>query len=179
MQKNKTLFIIWLKLQYGVLLIHWWHFKDNVQTKAWWKSQYKFSFKRFMNAFLYIFVGYLLAQAISYLYIGFILADLYAGDAAVGYALAAGYFFAWVSAIKRNERLGEFVDGVIDAARVNLSRSFAYGMGYVAVSRVRTLKGLALTGMRENAFAVNPLIAERDNWFRHLSEKLLEDEYGF
>lgn len=57
----------------------------------------------------------------------------------------------------------------LDAAAMDLSRSFEYGQGYVALSRVRTLTGLSLLGWHENAFAVHPEVSAKDREFRELS----------
>ena len=53
---------------------------------------------------------------------------------------------------------------------MDLSNAFEYGQGYVALSRVRTLKGLTLSGINERALEVHPEIKERDEEFRAASE---------
>lgn len=50
----------------------------------------------------------------------------------------------------------------LDAAAMDLSRSFEYGQGYVALSRVRSLKGVHLLGWSENALMVHPRVAALD-----------------
>ncbi len=59
----------------------------------------------------------------------------------------------------------------LDRAAMDLSRAFEYGQGYVALSRVRTLQGLALLGWSENALRIHPEVARRDGEFRALSEE--------
>lgn len=54
----------------------------------------------------------------------------------------------------------------MDRAVIDLSRAFEYGQGYVALSRVRRLAGVFLTGMNEHALAVHPEILEKDADFR-------------
>ena len=44
----------------------------------------------------------------------------------------------------------------LDRAVMDLRRTFAPGMGYVALSRVESLDGLYLTGINEHAFLVSP-----------------------
>lgn len=50
----------------------------------------------------------------------------------------------------------------LDAAAMDLSRSFEYGQGYVALSRVRSLSGVHLLGWSENALMVHPRVAALD-----------------
>ena len=57
------------------------------------------------------------------------------------------------------------------AVEVYLSKSFEPGMGYVALSRVRTLNGLHILGMNERALAVHPEVLQYDRNLRELSEK--------
>ena len=52
---------------------------------------------------------------------------------------------------------------------MDLSRSFAYGQGYVALSRVRTLDGLHLLGWNHRALTVDPAIREEDAILRRQS----------
>jgi len=58
----------------------------------------------------------------------------------------------------------------MDAAMMDLSRAFEYGQGYVALSRVRRLEGLYLTGLNERALEVHPEILKKDADFRAASE---------
>ena len=58
----------------------------------------------------------------------------------------------------------------MDAAVMDLSRAFEYGQGYVALSRVRRLSGVYLTGLNQRAFEVHPEILEKDRDFRAASE---------
>lgn len=58
----------------------------------------------------------------------------------------------------------------MDAAAMDLSRAFEYGQGYVALSRVRRLEGVYLTGLNERALEVHPEILEKDREFRAASE---------
>lgn len=58
----------------------------------------------------------------------------------------------------------------MDAAIIDLSKAFEYGQGYVALSRVRRLSGVHLTGLNERALQVHPEILERDGDFRAASE---------
>ena len=58
----------------------------------------------------------------------------------------------------------------MDAAVMDLSRAFEYGQGYVALSRVRRLSGVYLTGLNARALEVHPEILEKDRDFRAASD---------
>jgi ATP-dependent exoDNAse (exonuclease V) alpha subunit len=47
-----------------------------------------------------------------------------------------------------------------DLLEIDLSKIFAAGQGYVAISRVRSLAGLKLTGLKRNAFIADQKILE-------------------
>lgn len=72
---------------------------------------------------------------------------------------------AWAITVHKSQGMS------LDAAYVNLSGAFAYGQGYVALSRVRSLSGLFLGGMNERALEVDPAVLERDQDFRQLSDE--------
>lgn len=72
---------------------------------------------------------------------------------------------AWAITIHKSQGMS------LDAVEVDLSRAFEPGMGYVALSRVRTLAGLSIIGMNENAFQVHPEVLEYDRHLRQLSNK--------
>lgn len=66
---------------------------------------------------------------------------------------------AWAITVHKSQGMS------LDAAEVDLSRSFIPGMGYVALSRVRSLSGLKLMGMNQMALSVNQDVAEMDRKF--------------
>jgi ATP-dependent DNA helicase PIF1 len=65
----------------------------------------------------------------------------------------------------------------LDAAAMDLSRAFEYGQGYVALSRVRTLEGLHLSGWSARALAIHPLVVRHDTYFQAASEAA-EERFG-
>ena len=76
---------------------------------------------------------------------------------------------AWAITIHKSQGMS------LDAALVDLSRSFAPGMGYVALSRIRSLDGLYLTGINATALQLHPDIYEFDELIRQLSARAAED----
>ena len=76
---------------------------------------------------------------------------------------------AWAITVHKSQGM------TLDAARIDLSRAFVEGMGYVALSRVRSLKHLILDGMNGMALRVSPLAKEIDNNLRSRSEQALVD----
>jgi ATP-dependent exoDNAse (exonuclease V) alpha subunit len=62
----------------------------------------------------------------------------------------------------------------LDAAVMDLSRTFEYGQGYVALSRVRSLGGLHLLGWNYRALQVHPKVLSKDSEFRAASEALYD-----
>ena len=59
---------------------------------------------------------------------------------------------AWAITIHKSQGM------TLDSAFVNLEKVFEYGMGYVALSRVKTLAGLHLEGFNEMSLKINPAI---------------------
>lgn len=63
---------------------------------------------------------------------------------------------AWAVTVHKSQGLS------LDSAIIDLSQAFTPGMGYVALSRVRSLEGLYLVGMNEQALMMNQQIAKFD-----------------
>lgn len=70
---------------------------------------------------------------------------------------------AWAITVHKSQGLS------LDAAVMDLSRTFEYGQGYVALSRVRTLAGLHILGLNNRAFEVHPEVLAKDKEFRAAS----------
>ncbi|MGM0482495.1 MAG: AAA family ATPase [Patescibacteria group bacterium] len=67
---------------------------------------------------------------------------------------------AWAITVHKSQGVS------LDSAVVDLSKSFEYGQGYVALSRVRTLEGLFCLGFNDKALQVHPSVSEMDRWFK-------------
>jgi ATP-dependent exoDNAse (exonuclease V) alpha subunit len=76
---------------------------------------------------------------------------------------------AWAITIHKSQGMS------LDAAIIDLSRSFSPGMGYVALSRVRGMDGVYLQGINNVALALHPLIHEYDQELRTLSAALAQN----
>lgn len=72
---------------------------------------------------------------------------------------------AWAITVHKSQGMS------LDEARMDLSKCFEFGQGYVAISRVRTLSGLYLEGVNDMAFEMHPKVVEADKLFRQQSEK--------
>ncbi len=70
---------------------------------------------------------------------------------------------AWAMTIHKSQGMS------LDAAEIDLGSAFTEGMGYVALSRVRSLSGIKLLGLNTMALRVNPLVHEVDTELRILS----------
>src|SRR6202042_2636847 len=73
---------------------------------------------------------------------------------------------AWAITIHKSQGMS------LDAAQIDLSRAFTPGMGYVALSRVRSLDGLYLQGLNNMALVMHPLIHDFDAYLRQSSAEL-------
>ena len=71
---------------------------------------------------------------------------------------------AWAITVHKSQGMS------LDEAEVNLADSFEKGMGYVALSRVRSLTGLYLKGINDLALEVNEEVLEFDKNFRKFSK---------
>ncbi len=74
---------------------------------------------------------------------------------------------AWAITVHKSQGMS------LDSAEIDLSKSFAPGMGYVALSRVRTLAGLKLLGFNHRALQIHPEIIEFDQTLKKESRKSL------
>jgi hypothetical protein len=72
---------------------------------------------------------------------------------------------AWAITVHKSQGMS------LDSAEIDLSQSFERGMGYVALSRVRSLDGLSLLGMNDMALKVSEEVLEFDKEFRAISER--------
>lgn len=73
---------------------------------------------------------------------------------------------AWAITIHKSQGMS------LDAAEIDLSKAFTPGMGYVALSRVRSLDGLYLQGVNRMALSMHPQIYDLDEQLRFMSGKL-------
>lgn len=71
---------------------------------------------------------------------------------------------AWAITVHKSQGMS------LEQADIDLSRAFTPGMGYVALSRLQTLRGLRLRGLNEVALHVSPEVAEFDRHLQHRSE---------
>jgi len=76
---------------------------------------------------------------------------------------------AWAITIHKSQGMS------LDAAEIDLGDAFEPGMGYVALSRVRSLNGLKLMNLNEIALQVHPAVLARDATFKQQS--LLARQY--
>ncbi len=76
---------------------------------------------------------------------------------------------AWAITIHKSQGMS------LDAMELDLSKSFVKGMGYVALSRVRTLEGMKLLGFNDMSLLVDPEVLEMDQLFRDKSEDAVND----
>ena len=73
---------------------------------------------------------------------------------------------AWAITIHKSQGMS------LDAAEVDLTKSFRPGMGYVALSRIRSMDGLYLSGINAMALQMHPQIYEFDRSIRKTSALL-------
>lgn len=71
---------------------------------------------------------------------------------------------AWAITVHKSQGMS------LDAAEIDLSKSFEKGMGYVALSRVRSLEGLRLIGLNELALLVNQEVLAFDKQLKEMSQ---------
>ena len=76
--------------------------------------------------------------------------------------------YAWAITIHKSQGM------TLDAAEIDLSKSFGYALGYVALSRVRDIEGMRLLGANPSAFSVHPHIHKVDIDLRSRSTRAIE-----
>ncbi len=74
-------------------------------------------------------------------------------------------------AITVHRSQGQTLDGVV----CDLSKVFTSGLGYVALSRVRALSDLVITGWSDRAFAIDPMSRKISNYVKREAIKTRED----
>ncbi|MFZ2621288.1 MAG: AAA family ATPase [Minisyncoccia bacterium] len=70
---------------------------------------------------------------------------------------------AWAITVHKSQGMS------LDAMEVDLSKSFVKGMGYVALSRVRSLSGMKLLGFNDMSLEVDPEVLDMDKKFQEMS----------
>lgn len=73
---------------------------------------------------------------------------------------------AWAITIHKSQGM------TLDAAEIDLGRTFVKGMGYVALSRVRSLRGLRLKSINPTALKVNEEVTQFDRELRFASQQV-------
>ncbi len=74
---------------------------------------------------------------------------------------------AWAVTVHKSQGMN------LDSAEIDLSKSFIEGMGYVALSRLRSFAGLKLLGINELAFRVNEKVLELDKKLKENSRQVV------
>ncbi len=72
---------------------------------------------------------------------------------------------AWAITIHKSQGMS------LDSLEIDLSKAFVPGMGYVALSRARSLKGLSILGINSMALRTDPSAAAVDRSFRDMSSR--------
>lgn len=76
---------------------------------------------------------------------------------------------AWAITVHKSQGM------TLDSARIDLSKAFVEGMGYVALSRVRNLEQLVLDGMNGMALRTSPLARLLDGELQSRSKQALDE----
>lgn len=76
---------------------------------------------------------------------------------------------AWAITIHKSQGM------TLDAAEIDLGKSFVEGLGYVALSRVRSLNGIKLRSINRTALSVNDEVIRLDKKLRQKSDEAAEE----
>jgi len=74
---------------------------------------------------------------------------------------------AWAITIHKSQGM------TLDAAEIDLTKTFETGQGYVALSRIKSMDGLRLMGLNDMALAVDPLILQIDDRILQASQRAI------
>jgi len=75
---------------------------------------------------------------------------------------------AWAITVHKSQGM------TLDAAEIDLSQTFERGQGYVALSRLKKLQNLKLSGFNQTALELDPLAFKADQRFQELSKEAVE-----
>lgn len=75
---------------------------------------------------------------------------------------------AWAITIHKSQGM------TLDAAVIDLSKSFEPGQGYVALSRIKSLDGLTLMGLNDIALQTDPFVREVDETMKNHSDEIYQ-----
>ncbi len=78
---------------------------------------------------------------------------------------------AWAITVHKSQGM------TLDVAEIDLKKSFDSGMGYVALSRLRSLNGLKLIGFNNKSLMVDEEVIKMDGEFKKLSKKDKKEFY--
>lgn len=70
---------------------------------------------------------------------------------------------AWAITVHKSQGM------TIDAAQIDLSKTFEIGQGYVALSRLKSIEGLQLLGFNTTALSVDAMVLRQDEYFKQYS----------
>lgn len=79
---------------------------------------------------------------------------------------------AWAMTVHKSQGM------TLDAAIIDLTNAFAFGQGYVALSRVRSFSGLKIIGLNRRALEVDPMIKLHDQQLKQSSLNIEADLAG-
>ncbi|NEW61523.1 AAA family ATPase [Sulfurovum sp. bin170] len=80
---------------------------------------------------------------------------------------------AWAITIHKSQGM------TLDAAEIDLGRTFEVGQGYVALSRIKNIDGLRLMGLNDMALTVDPLILKIDDRIKSASQRAKKEVEAF